>query len=99
MAAGANEMAVWDLQVGGKCKHCFRSVLRGKVRRERVKRGEREGCVLFGALSSPTFPFPILKTLQNDANAGPLLTAPLPTLEKVPLPSHHGDPVLQGVDA
>jgi len=35
-------MAVWDLQVGGKCKHCFRSVLRGKVRREGGREG-REG--------------------------------------------------------
>lgn len=65
VAAGANEMAVWDLQVGGKCKHCFRSVLRGK----------------------------------NDINGSPLMTAPLPTLEKVPLPSYHRDPVLHGVDA
>lgn len=39
VAAGANEMAVWDLQVGGKCKHCFRSVLRGKVGKERRREG------------------------------------------------------------
>lgn len=40
VAAGANEVGVWDLEKGGKCEQCFRAEMREEVRR---KEGGTEG--------------------------------------------------------
>ena len=110
-----NEVGVWDLSsASGRCKQCFRAVLPRPSSSSSSVSVCVLSCCCFGGscmyiciiyLIPPNRPIyppqknPKKATTSSSSAAALSYTAPLPSLEEVPLPSRLGDPVLQAPDA